>query len=371
MHRGLFYALLFSLAAAAPLCAQDVLPPNFASWQSSEVRAITPRDLGSVAGDDAVALREYGFRAAEQRVYESAGRTLTITLYHMKDPTGAYGAFTLLRSAEMRPASWTQHASASTNRALLVAGDFLVDVASASAPAQRLELQALVEAIAPRADTAPFPPYAGYLPEQGLIRGSETYIRGPQVLRRVLPLADTDWVGFNNGAEVQTARYRRSGNEFTLVLIAYPTPQIAAEKYRELAKAFRVNGHGDPAHRALSVHRRSALLLLAVEPASPVIAEALLEDVRYATAVTWNEPTDFLKGPNIGTIVITSFVGIGALLGLALAFGVGFGGIRLIIKRFFPGKVFDPVDKVEILQLGISSKPIDAQDFYLPGSKRP
>jgi hypothetical protein len=43
---------------------------------------------------------------------------------------------------------------------------------------------------------------------------------------------------------------------------------------------------------------------------------------------------------------------------------VGFGGIRVLIKIFFPNKVFDREKQVEILQLGISSKPIQAKDFY-------
>jgi hypothetical protein len=49
---------------------------------------------------------------------------------------------------------------------------------------------------------------------------------------------------------------------------------------------------------------------------------------------------------------------------LAIAAGIGFGGFRLLVKIFLPNKVFDRDKQIEILQLGISSKPIKAKDFY-------
>jgi hypothetical protein len=49
---------------------------------------------------------------------------------------------------------------------------------------------------------------------------------------------------------------------------------------------------------------------------------------------------------------------------LALAAGIGFGGIRLFMKLLLPGRVFDRHDQVEILQLGLTSKPVNSKDFY-------
>jgi hypothetical protein len=49
---------------------------------------------------------------------------------------------------------------------------------------------------------------------------------------------------------------------------------------------------------------------------------------------------------------------------MAVVFGVAFGGLRVITKRIFPGKVFDRPERMEVLQLGLSSKPIDPRDLY-------
>jgi hypothetical protein len=34
------------------------------------------------------------------------------------------------------------------------------------------------------------------------------------------------------------------------------------------------------------------------------------------------------------------------------------------MKKFFPGKVFDRPEQMDVLQLGLSSKRINSRDFY-------
>jgi hypothetical protein len=48
----------------------------------------------------------------------------------------------------------------------------------------------------------------------------------------------------------------------------------------------------------------------------------------------------------------------------AVVLGVAFGGVRVLAKIFFPGKVFDRPDQMEVLQLGLSGKRINSRDFY-------
>ena len=50
--------------------------------------------------------------------------------------------------------------------------------------------------------------------------------------------------------------------------------------------------------------------------------------------------------------------------GFVDALGIAFGGVRVLTKRFFPGKVFDRPEDMEVLQLGLSGKRIDPRDFY-------
>jgi hypothetical protein len=100
-------------------------------------------------------------------------------------------------------------------------------------------------------------------------------------------------------------------------------------------------------------------------------AVPFLDKIRYGSQVTWNEPSQSYSDPGIGTMVVGAIMGTGAIMVLAIAAGIGFGGFRLLVKFFLPGKIFDRKDQVEILQLGLTSKPIKAEDFYGLNSSRP
>ncbi len=80
-------------------------------------------------------------------------------------------------------------------------------------------------------------------------------------------------------------------------------------------------------------------------------AQSLLNSVNYEAEVTWNEATSVSKRDNIGNLILAIFALIGIILLISIIFGVFFGGLRVIIKRLFPDKVFDRPEDVEIIQL--------------------
>jgi len=97
---------------------------------------------------------------------------------------------------------------------------------------------------------------------------------------------------------------------------------------------------------------------------SQPVASTFLDQIHYASAVMWDEPSHELTDPSIGTMVVGAFMDTGSIMVLAIAAGIGFGGLRLLMKVILPGKVFDSDQRVEILQLGLTSKPIRVGDFY-------
>ena len=90
----------------------------------------------------------------------------------------------------------------------------------------------------------------------------------------------------------------------------------------------------------------------------------MLDQVGYESQVTWDEPKQTLTEPGINSMIVGAFLGTGVIMIFAVAAGIGFGGIRILVKIFLPNKIFDREKQIEILQLGISSKPIKAKDFY-------
>ena len=360
--------VVWELSAAA----QGVLPSFVGDWTASGgAPTISAAQLESVAGERAGLLREYGLNSAEQRQYNQGQQTASITLYRMVDPSAAYGVFTFLREPQMRPLDLgdsVSFAAATADRAVFVVGN-LVLLASADERPPDAWLSEIAATLLPHADSRPYPSIAGFLPRGGIVPGSERYVLGPRTLREALPWVPAtgdDWMGFGKSAETMVARYRASGEEITLLVTNYPTRQIAADQFGSLNRWMAFNVEPDQAGGRTVVFgsRSNTLVALVFGAESREIAGRLLSQIQYRSTITWNEPSHTLTDPSFPTMIVGVFQGTGLIMLLAVAAGIGFGGFRLLVKFFVPGRVFDRNSQIEILQLGLSSKPIDSRDFY-------
>jgi len=160
--------------------------------------------------------------------------------------------------------------------------------------------------------------------------------------------------------------------EGVLLLILYPTQQLAADRYEALSKTFALNADPSEANGRPVIYgtRTSALIALVSGVDSREAAVNFLSQVHYGSEVTWDAPTHDVTDPSISTIVVGAILDTGAIMLLVLTASLGFGGFRLLAKFLAPGKIFDRNAEVEILQLGINSKPIEVKDFYVLHSPR-
>jgi hypothetical protein len=361
-------AAFFIVAAALPARAQGLLPDSFGGWKaSSATQRLDANAVEQSAGPDAAVFQEYETEGAAQRDYARGGATASVTLYHVGDPSAAYGLYTFLRSDALTPIEVGSFASAAPNRALIVVGNLLLDVTAPRARPSDADLKNLAQILAAQADTSPFPSIGQYLPDPGLVHGTEHYFVGPQALSRVVPLGTDDWAGFSYSGEALTARYRMSAqNDAVLLLISYPTQQIAAKELDAMLRRFPIDppGGAPAGQSALYARRVGELVALVVGAPTRDAANALLDQIHSHDVVTWNEPHQTYSDPSISAIVIEGIMGTGAIMVMAIAAGIGFGGLRIFVKYLLPGKVFDREKQMEVLQLGIASKPIRAKDFY-------
>jgi hypothetical protein len=359
--------ILCLIAAARPVAAQSVLPSSFAGWNAAEPSVlVSSTGLDQTLGPDTAIFREYSLKSLERRAYAHGSQTAAITLYHFRDPSSAYGAYTFLRNDSLASSDVGSFGAAASDRALVVIGDLLLDIAAKPMRPSNADLKQLVASLDKIADHTPFPSIGEHLPDKGLARGSEHYVLGPRALAQFVPLGTDDWVGFDHSAETILARYRVAGQDATLLIASYPTQQIAADKFAGMLRRFTFDPPGGvpPGQTVLFGKRASSLIAVVIGAPSREAANALLDQVQYESQVTWNEPKHTLTDPTIGSIVVGAFLGTGVIMLLALAVGLGFGGLRVVLRFFFPNKVFDREKQIEILQLGIYSKPIQAKDFY-------
>jgi hypothetical protein len=369
--------LLLLFGAAYSARAQSVLPSSFGGWVAAPATTIPARDLATVAKDNADVLREYGVSSAERSDYAQNGLTASVVLYKMTDPSAAFGAFTFLRGMNSTPITGAgnsaAYAAGAPDRAILVIGNFVVDISSTGPRPADGDLKVLADSLFPSADRRPYPPLAHFLPKNGLVKDSEVYVLGPLALAQVFPVegqSAKDWIGFDKSAEAIVAHYhlvgRPKSEDAVLVLAMYPTQQIAANEYNAVGRALALNVAPSEAHgRTAAFGTRSAALIALLSGVdSREAASGFLGQIHYATDVTWNESSHDITDPSISTIVVGAIVDSGSIMLLAFAAGIGFGGIRLLMKFVMPGRVFDQKDRVEILQLGLTSKPVKSEDFY-------
>jgi hypothetical protein len=364
MHR--FPSLLFAalLLTSFRASAQKILPSSAADWQGCAEAAAGGPGTSLPAPPDSGVLAEYGLRSTESASYCRGSERLSATLYQTSDPSGAYGLYSYLRSPAMSPADFTEHSSLSNDQALVLDGNFVLEVCGAQIEKDRAAVDALIASTQANRG-APLPTLWQDLPQKDIVEGTDRYILGPHTLDQLFPDDLGDSVGFSRGAEAELARYRLRGHDLTLVIVDFPTPQMAEGALADIGKRHNVNGSKtDVGSSELFAERQLTLLAIVAGAPSEGDAQALLGQVHSGTVLTWNEPTFQFEEPSIETMVVGAIVGTGVICLFTIIASLAFGGFRLMIKRAMPGKVFDRASEVQVLQLGLGSKPINAQDFY-------
>jgi uncharacterized protein DUF6599 len=363
---------LFLLALAAPAEAQtSLLPDQLAGWHASgPATTMKPSDLGPKWArweEGEQILAESGVVKIQDRPYTKGGDQLGLRLYQFKDPSSAYEFYTFAVVPGMQPLGVGEHSAIRQDDARLLVGNLVVQ-AGLSEHLSPATLQDVMEALKARADQTPLPAIRNYLPAEGRLFGSEKYASGPRGFQSAAKLLErpeivdlANEVGFGrDDAEAMFAQYHTGKGEAVLLLLEYPTPQLAEQHLRHLEQAL------SPAAKqaATTVERKASLLSLVLKPSSRTFGESLRNGVRYETEVTWNEPTHKITDPPwlviVGRIIILTLL----FMGLAVAVGAAFGGLRVVLKTLFPGKIFDRPGQMDVLQLGLSGKRIDSRDFY-------
>ena len=341
----------------------SVLPKQFGGWQMAD-SSTNSGDAVVADPANAAVLREYGFKTVEKAEYtRDDGRHLTIKAAVFDDASGAYGAFTYYQNPEMLEEKIGERACSFGNRVLFFQGNVLVDaVFDKLSVMSAAELRELAGAVPkPAGSTGKLPPLHNYLPARGYQKNTAKYILGPVALDRLgAPLASS-MVDFKSGAEVLLGKYTAGAGDATLMLIEYPTPQIAAERLRQIDAAHQVTAQQPGMATILDVgpffdKRTGPIVAIAAGPLSQSEARALLGSVSYEADVTWNENTYATKKDNLANLLFNVILLCGILIGLALVVGVGFGGIRIMAKRLFPGRVFDRPEETEIISLHLEDR---------------
>ena len=354
MRTGIkFFVFIAFIFTVAPFlrAAEVQWPAKLGDWTIDPSQSSKP--AAPSLGDDLA--KESGLVSVRSQAYHAGGnRTIPLTLYKFKDSSGAYEAYEFLRS---------KLAVSNTATSLIVKGNLLLIT---WLPDNSPELIPVVAWVSSVSDHVASPPIATYLPEKNKEPFSERYALGPVAFRqaatelgRIEAVALTDVAGFKSGAEAMFGKFKSGKDEASLLLVEYPTPQLAELHLRHLQRAL-----ADAKLTTSSIERKGSLLSIVLAPTSPEYAHKLRAGVNYETQVTWNEPSSTATDPPITSTLVKIIIATFVFMGVTLVLGIAFGGVRVITKRLFPGKVFDRKEQIEVLQLGLTGKPIDPTDLY-------
>jgi hypothetical protein len=350
------------LAQAAETAKAPLLPEVFAGWKAGAIRQSTDPALADPV--NAALLQEYGFTDFASAVYtREDGRTLALKAARFHDASGAYGAFTYYKMPQMLTEKIGDQAASLNERILFYRGNILLDaVFSRLTAMSAAELRELADSL-PQVSgpTNNLPGLPRYLPKDGYVKNTAKYVIGPVGLQKISAPLPPELVDFTLGAEAVMGNYDTPSGEAALLVISYPTPQIAADRLRRLEAAQKAatepGASNSPSPLAPIFSKRTGpLLVVAAGPISSSAAKNLLASVNYDADVTWNENTDF-KNNNVGTLVWNALILAGILMLFALVIGFAFGGFRLLMSRLYPERVFDRPENVEFISLHLEDTP--------------
>jgi hypothetical protein len=355
--------LLLALAASPWASAQQtILPAHFGNWSGQP----GPMWVETEAPSNYVDLwKETGRAPGEYCQYSAGSAKLDVSLQKYKDPSSAYEMYTALIRPDMHPSTLGRTSAVDGDRLFALLGAFILEIRPTPAISDA-DLAALVKSVSGHADPTPLPPIRAYLP-RGFTDGTQRYARGPVAFGNAIASLKQDEfgnlvkeAGFNLNAEAMLAHYREGRDEAVLLLIDYPTPQLAEQHLRHLEQAISASAK----QAGTTIERKATLLSLVLRPSSAAYGNVLRSAVNYETEVTWNEPHQTVTDPPLLTTVAKIFIATFVFMVVAVVLGVAFGGVRVLAKTFFPGRFFDRPEQMDVLQLGLSGKRIDSRDFY-------
>jgi hypothetical protein len=296
-------------------------------------------------------LKEYGFTDFEVANYTRPDRKLTIKAARFQDATGAYGALTFYRQPRMQTENIGLLAASDNERVLFFRDNILIeahfDRVTAMSASELRELAGML----PRAkgSAANLPTLPTYLPREQLVSNSAKFMVGPAAVSTMKMPLSADLINYSLNPEILLASYSVDRQPADMLMIAYPTPQIATERLRAIEAA------PPPEDGTTIVARRTGPIVAVVKGTiSESDAKKIIGRVSYEADVTWNENAG-TKRDNIGNLIVAAFMLIGIILLISLGTGVLLGFGRVMLQRLFPGRFLGTAEEADFIRLNLKS----------------
>ena len=267
---------------------------------------------------------EFGYDDSAQASYSGPGGKFRLTVWRLKDSTGAMAAFRWMRPAGAVDSKWEKLAVETPDLLFFAFGNYLFRYEGRHP--KEGEFDQLIAKL-PRLEKGALPSLPAALPVRNRVPASERYIVGPVSLAAFAPLIPPSTAAFSSGSEGIAARFRAPSGELLLAVFSYPTPHIARDRLPDFQKL-----------QGAVVKRSGPWVAVVLPPADPDDAERLLAEVRYEATVTFSQPVP--QDHNVGSMIIAILSLAGLLILFAAGAGFAFGWFRIFWRKV-TGRDFD------------------------------
>jgi hypothetical protein len=351
----------FSPAQSVPLVSaprpQDgtLLPPAFSGWEKTHSTITGQAQLQLDAKAEAL-LKEAGFAGFEIGTYtRQPNRALTIKALRFNDATGAFAAFSALRTPGMAEEKFCNHAASAATHILIACTDLVLDITydkvTAMSPA---EMRALVTQLAKASGPPALPANAPlYLPKDA--RKDVRFALGPVGLEHTGTPLNAEVIDFSKGAEVAVGHFESVDGPGMVTLIKYPTFAIAVDRQKaidEFGRTLPKPGPDAPQLSTFYTRRVGPIVAVVSGTITTQDAQAIAEKVPYDVEITRNEPA-YTQKDNVANLVVNVLYLSFIIIGFTFVTGIAFGGFRILSRKFFPGRFVDRPDAVDFIKLDL------------------
>jgi hypothetical protein len=315
-----------------------------ANWRLAGSQKVELDAISQWGGNPAIE-QEYKVTSLTERTYQLDSHKATAILEEAPDASSAYGLLTFYQNETMSPHGSMGFTVLGPREALMARGRVFIRVARPDEyPLSDSDFHALLIFIGGmRSASETTVGLPAPLPAVGRVPCSEKYLLGPEAVRRVLPSFPAELIGFAQGAEVQTASYL-TGQERNvhLLLISYPNPQIARERFGGIESSLRLNQtHGSESSYGT---RQGAVILVVLDSPSRAVANALLSEFRVTQQVSWDQR---YPGQESVVVQMAKLVLGNMLLVLYLVIFAVVGGVLIFVFKRLTAKWFPEASWVQ------------------------
>jgi hypothetical protein len=353
--------LLAALTAIPFLCLAQQKPLSIplvpaADWRQVQAESL-PVSAVSKYGGEPVIEQEYGVRALELRTYQLGKIRTQVVVEPAPDATAAYGLLTFYETPSMLPEAGIKLAYGDADGVLMARGrNFLRFLRGRDSTLSKNDYQALlifVGGTRPSANALANLPVP--LPMKNLAPGSEKYLLGPEAAKRLLPSFRTDLLGFEQGAEVQLARYQTGAESSTLLAISYPTPQIARVRFGSLTNFLGINQ--DRGADSIYGRRRGSFVFLVLGAGNAQTGALLMDQLRVAEGLTWDQryQTERSFTMELIRMILAIIILAAMLIALCVVAGIIFFLSRRVAARLFPNWQWGHPDEDQLIRLNLKT----------------